>query len=444
MPRIVPSQLSVTRHAAAASLLLASLIGLIALPLWGGSQVGAATRQLVLCDGRTYSNVAGPVIHLTGKHSSDGDAAVQKVIRNCTFRNITGGAAISLDGARNVRITGSTFDNVHSGSVGKGAVGIYLHGSKTIDDVIISGNRFSNISADGVQMSDAGRLVSNVLVANNVFTAPDGSKGWTGGENAIDVKGVNGPVVIRGNRYSGFRACNGSRDQCSGSTGVGLVVHEGSPSGRARNVTVTANYGSDNVTNLAVHDADNITVTDNVLKSSAATAAQVSFDHVSGCRVGSNTLLGTRRVQNSATDCRIAQLTGPAPSSKPPKSHPPSASGGPSARPGPSTGPVPGSSASARPRVSSPSAVAGGSATPDAAGSATPAAAGSPLATPDRIAADAVGGASPPAPPPEDVQPAIAETGSGALGGAISVLVVVAVVVAATATMGWRRRRANR
>jgi hypothetical protein len=435
----VPSRPSVTRHAAAASLLLASLIGLIALPVWGGSLVGAASRQIVLCDGRTYSNISGPAIRLTGKRSTDGDATVQKIIRNCTFRNITGGAAISLDGVRNVRITGSTFDNVHSGQVGKGAVAIYLHGSKTVDGVVISGNRFSNISADGVQMSDAGRLVSHVVVSNNVFTAPDGSKGWRGGENAIDVKGVNGPVTISGNRYSGYRPCDGSRDQCSGSTGVGLVVHDGSPSGRARNVTVTGNYGSDNVTNLAVHSADNVTVTDNTLKSSSATRLQVSFEGVSGCRVGANTLVGTDRVQSRGSDCRLGQLTGPQPTSKPPKSHPPSASQGPSQKPRPSTGPTKGPASSATPGGN-------GGSSPEASGSGgtMPSATEPSLAPTDRFAADAAGAADSGQPPPvTGIGPPAADAGSSALGGVISILVVLTVVVGAAGTMGWRRRRAN-
>jgi hypothetical protein len=292
--------------------------------------VGArAVTDLVLCDGATYSNTSGPVIKITGK-GSDTDPGVRKVIRNCTFRNITGGAAINVGNARNLLITGSTFDNVHSGVVGKGAVAIYLHGSQTVDDVTISGNSFSNISADGVQMSDAGRLVSNVLVADNVFTAPDGSKGWTGGENAIDVKGVNGPVVISGNRYSGFRACDGSRDECSGSTGVGMVVHDGTPSGRPRNVTVTANYGSDNVTNLAVHNADDVTVTGNVLTSSTATKVQVDVAGTTACTYGGNTLVGLQKANTSG--CTTTTST-PRPTATPDPTTKPTATPDPTTKP---------------------------------------------------------------------------------------------------------------
>jgi parallel beta-helix repeat protein len=172
--------------------------------------------------------------------------------------------------------------------IGNGTVAIAIRGVGQADGITIRGNSFADIGADGIQMADGGRLVANVLVEGNRFTAPTL---FAGGENAIDVKGVDGPVIIRANQISGFRPCDKATMQCTGSTGVGIVVHEGSASGRAANVTIVGNTFTDNTIGLNVTYADSTTIVDNTFVDNVTAHVRVSSAAV-GCTRSGNTFVG--------------------------------------------------------------------------------------------------------------------------------------------------------
>lgn len=223
-----------------------------------GTASAAAVR--VLCDGETYDGYADPLFKLDGGEAADG--LVQKVIRNCTFKNSTV-PPIVLRNAANVLIQGNTFTNIRTGIPGKGVHAINAACATRCADITVSGNSFSSIGADGIQVGDSGRDVTNLVIENNTFQGASGV-----GENAIDIKGANGPIVIRGNLIQGFRPClspkKGGTQDCSGSPGEGVVLHAGSAAGAPGNVTVAGNTFNDNVFGLSVSDTlPNVVVRNN-------------------------------------------------------------------------------------------------------------------------------------------------------------------------------------
>jgi uncharacterized protein YdeI (BOF family) len=253
----------------------------------------AAAGTLVLCDGRVFDGFTKAPFKLDGGVYAD--PSVLKIIRGCTFRNGSS-AAIALHDARNVLIENNTFFNLRSNVAGVGVIAVRIAGDRLSRDVTIRGNTFDAIGADGIQMADAGSQVVNVVVEGNRFHGSDAV-----GENAIDVKGVMGPVYLRGNTWSGFRPCETGQD-CSGSNGPGIVVHEGTPSGRAQNVWITGNFAIDNVYGINVSHADRITISGNVMRDSLL--VHLRINDVSGCVLGSNTFTGTGASTDiSASDC---------------------------------------------------------------------------------------------------------------------------------------------
>lgn len=246
--------------------------------------------SLVLCDGNQN---ASPIKLDGGVYA---DPSVLKIIRNCTYDHIVGSHAIVLNGARNVLIEGNTFADIHSGVVGTGQHGIAIRGINLADSIVIRGNTFMDIGADGIQMADGGRNVRNVLVEDNTFTYQGGTRigGWTGGENAIDVKGVDGPVTLRGNTVIGYLPCDAG-DECSGSNGVGVVVHDGDPAGRAHDVLVEGNTFTGSVTGLNVTDADDVSIRSNTFRDQLSIHVRVTSAAV-GCTHKGDTFSGTGSV----------------------------------------------------------------------------------------------------------------------------------------------------
>jgi len=264
----------------------------------GPITTGSPGLQLILCQDEIFDGYEIKPFVLAGGAAAD--PMIQKVIRGCTFKNSTQ-PAIVIDEAANVLIEDNVFQDLDSGVPGKGVFAIYLRGDDTIDGVVIRGNTFARIGADGMQLGDTGRHVTNVLIEDNVFTSGPGI-----GENAIDVKGVDGPVVIRGNTWSGFRPClspaKGGTQGCSGSEGAGVVIHEGEGAGRANDVTVVDNLAFDNTRGLVVNHADNVTIEGNTFRDSLE--LHIFVGDVTACRLGENVFEGSGEpVVDQGSDC---------------------------------------------------------------------------------------------------------------------------------------------
>jgi hypothetical protein len=202
---------------------------------------------LVLCDGETFDGYQKQPFVL--KSDVDRDPTVQKVIRNCVFRN-SDLPGIAIWDAQNVLIEGNTFENIRTHVRGKGvhAINISCPDHCSIDHVIIRRNVFRFIGADGIQLGDTGRNIRHVRIKRNEFIG-----GEDVGENGVDIKGVEGPIRVVANTMHGFRPCENNQD-CSGSTGVAMVIHDGDPSGMPQNVIVKKNQFFDNIYGLTVTD----------------------------------------------------------------------------------------------------------------------------------------------------------------------------------------------
>ncbi|HLF26346.1 MAG TPA: right-handed parallel beta-helix repeat-containing protein [Anaerolineae bacterium] len=216
----------------------------------------------VLCENKVYDGYTRKLFVLDS--AVDRDPSVQKIIRNCTFRNGNEPPIVLAD-ARNVLIEGSTFENIRTHVAGKGvhAINIACRSACQIDNIVIRNNTFKYIGADGIQLGEEGRTISNVSIQNNVFIGSEAV-----GENGIDIKGVDGPIYVTGNTFQGFRPCEapktGGSQDCTGSTGPGMVIHDGDPSGIPNGVTVTLNRFLDNTYGLVVSNgARNIVVSQN-------------------------------------------------------------------------------------------------------------------------------------------------------------------------------------
>ena len=273
----------------------------------------------VLCDGKVYDGYTTKLFQLNG--GVDADASVRKVIRNCTFRN-SKEVPIVITNARNVLIEGNTFENIRTHVVGDGVHGINITGPSSggiVDGITIRNNSFKWIGADGIQIGQNTRNIKNVYIQNNEFV---GSADV--GENAVDVKGSDGPTYITGNKIHGFRPCEspktnppGNQD-CSGSNGPGITIHDGGNSKTpAYNVTVENNDIYDNTIGMVVatgaknivvrgnrisgnqkqgiemHEVYSVSITGNTL-SNNPTHIDVSNTPLSGgsCTISNNTFIG--------------------------------------------------------------------------------------------------------------------------------------------------------
>lgn len=227
----------------------------------------------VLCDSKVYDGYTTVPFQL--KSTSHQDPTIQKVIRNCVFRN-SNLPAVVIKNARNVLIEGSTFENIrtHTPGVGVHAINIPCDSGCTIDNIIIRNNIIRYIGADGIQLGEATNTISHVYIQNNEFLGSEDV-----GENAIDVKGVLGPIYIGGNTVHGFRPCQSAKtnppgtQDCTGSAGEGIVLHDGGSPVRTSpiNVMLENNYVYDNINGIVVSTgSQNITVQGNHVENNVA------------------------------------------------------------------------------------------------------------------------------------------------------------------------------
>jgi parallel beta-helix repeat protein len=274
----------------------------------------------VLCDGKVYDGYTTRLFQLDS--ATDRDPTILKVIRNCVFRNSSQVPTVLKD-AKNVLIEGNTFANIRTHVAGDGVHAINIPGpsaGSVTSGITIRNNRFQDIGADGIQLGQNTRYIRNVTIQNNEFV---GSADV--GENAVDVKGVEGPVIITGNKVHGFRPCespksnpSGTQD-CSGSNGPGLTIHEGGltktsaynvtvenndvydntiglvVSTGTRNIVVRGNRISNNLTvGLDVHDAYSVSVTNNTFSYNPTHIRIANTPNASGgsCTVSGNTFVG--------------------------------------------------------------------------------------------------------------------------------------------------------
>ncbi|MBI4790809.1 MAG: right-handed parallel beta-helix repeat-containing protein [Chloroflexi bacterium] len=246
----------------------------------------------VLCDGQVFDGYTKKLFVLNS--ARDQDPNIQKVIRNCTFRN-SAMAAIVLQNAKNVLIEGNTFENIRTRIAGDGvhAINIPCPAGCAIDNITIRNNVFKDIGADGVQIGQDTRNVTNVFIQNNEFSAQEGV-----GENGVDVKGAEGPIYITGNKMHGFRPCRSPKttppgiQDCTGSSGPAITIHDGgiikTP---AFNVIVENNELYDNVYGLSISaGAKNITVRGNRIFNNLQMGIEV--DQVYSLSISGNTLSG--------------------------------------------------------------------------------------------------------------------------------------------------------
>lgn len=211
---------------------------------------------IVLCNNQVFDGYTRSPFILQSEQ--DKNPGVQKIIRNCTFRNSTEPGVVIND-AQNVLIEGSTFENIRTGIPGVGVHGINIRcrGTCNIDNILIRNNQFREIGADGIQIGEDQRYIKNVTIENNTFEGSEAT-----GENGIDIKGTEGPIFVRGNNMRGFRPCEAGQD-CSGSNGPAIVVHSGSSSGRATNVIIENNRFHNNKYGLTIREANRVTVRNN-------------------------------------------------------------------------------------------------------------------------------------------------------------------------------------
>lgn len=258
------------------------MIVLATLGLFHGTPSASAASVLVLCDGQTFDGYTSRPFQLKAKTTVNLDPNVQKVIRNCTFRN-SAMPAIAIWSAKNVLIEGNTFENIrtHQAGVGVHAISLPCRVPCAIDNVVIRNNTFRWIGADGIQIGEEARFITNVRIEGNRFEGNEDV-----GENAIDIKGVDGPISVIRNTFEGFRPClspktkpPGTQD-CSGdANGAALVIHSSS-SGAPHNVTVMDNDFYDNSRGIQVSTgAKNITVAMNRISNSLAVGLLVNKAH---------------------------------------------------------------------------------------------------------------------------------------------------------------------
>ena len=246
----------------------------------------------VLCDSQVFDGYTKRPFLLAS--ASDQDPNIQKAIRNCTFRN-SSMPAIVIQNAKNVLIEGNTFENIRTHIPGDGvhAINIPCPAGCTTSNITIRNNTFKDIGADGVQIGQDTRTVTNVFIQNNEFVAQEGV-----GENAVDVKGAEGPIYITGNKMHGFRPCKspktnppGTQD-CSGASGPAITIHDGGiTKTSAYNVIIEDNDLYDNIYGLSISaGAKNITVRGNRIYNNLV--AGIEVDEIYSVVISGNTLTG--------------------------------------------------------------------------------------------------------------------------------------------------------
>jgi len=200
----------------------------------------------VLCDGQSFSNWGSIAPITIGDNPDDTNPDIQKIIRNCTFVNPVGvasyQAAVRIKQGNNILIENSRFENIRTLIPDDGVFAISMGGANPIDNVVIRGNFFKDIGADAIQPGPNGPEIRNIKIENNEFVGSEEV-----GENAVDIKGVYGPIYVTNNKMHGFRPCQSSKtnppgtQDCTGSNGPAIVIHTGSTGFVPTDIYVTGN-----------------------------------------------------------------------------------------------------------------------------------------------------------------------------------------------------------
>ena len=193
-------------------------------------------------------------------------------------------SSVSISCAKNIRIQDNLFDNIRSRIDGVDAFGIAFH--KYANNIVITGNHFRDIGADGIQfLEQDGASFSEIEISGNEFEVvhPYSYRDENGnvippelrpfdsvGENAIDIKHGPGPILVTNNVVHGFRPTLEGQD-ASGAMGVGIVLQN-----TAHGVTLRKNYFYDNTIHLSVEAGNNNTG----LPDRDTTISNNIFDHV--------------------------------------------------------------------------------------------------------------------------------------------------------------------
>lgn len=242
------------------------------------SPISSSTK--ILCDGRTFTSWRSPIFEI-GSSPDDNNPNIVKVIRNCIFKPAQGAKSIrppiSIRKGVNVLIEGNRFENIRTLTAGDGIHAIAIPGRELADGITIKNNFFSDIGADGIQIGDSGSSVKNVSIENNEFVGSEAV-----GENGVDIKSGIGPFTVKSNKIHGFRPCQspntnptGTQD-CSGSTGPGMVIHTGNTGSTPGNITLENNEFYDNTYGLNISGGAGITVRNNQFRNNLINALLVS------------------------------------------------------------------------------------------------------------------------------------------------------------------------
>jgi len=178
--------------------------------------------------------------------------------KNMRFQNSSSRSAIAVRCIRHLNIENSVFDNIRTRTAGVDSMGIVFE--YQADAVVISGNHFIDIGADGIHMLDVpGGQLTNFYITDNEFEIqrPHRYRDENGdfvpvdqqpfsnvGENGIDIKQGPGPIVITNNRFHGFSPAIPGQD-ASGGGGSPIAISQ-----VARGITISNNYFYDNVKHL--------------------------------------------------------------------------------------------------------------------------------------------------------------------------------------------------
>lgn len=230
---------------------------------------GSATIK-VLCDGQTFDGWSNSPFNL-GDSPDDTNGNILKVIRNCRFLNTADRSilepAVKINTVDNLLVENSQFINIRTHIAGEdvGAVKFSNSTNETIRNVVIRNNFFDGIGSDGVPIGDTGPRISNITVEGNEFIGYEDR-----GENAMDIKSGEGPMLIRNNKMHGFRPCEGVKaggnQDCSGSNGPAITIHVGghnNPPATPTNITIENNEIYDNIYGISISGGNNITVRNN-------------------------------------------------------------------------------------------------------------------------------------------------------------------------------------
>jgi hypothetical protein len=119
--------------------------------------------------------------------------------------------------------------------------------------ITIRNNSFVDNATDGIHMgATANPKIEQILIEGNDFSMTSDEFEW--GENGIDIKIVQGPIIVRGNRFSGYRPTHPDGvGHAGGSKGTGLVIHNG-----AENVFIEANLFINNTNHLNISDRQKV------------------------------------------------------------------------------------------------------------------------------------------------------------------------------------------